>query len=65
MDVYSAGLGILVGLAILVLIMLVSNQQIKKLPVRSVFRISRWIFGALAVYFLYNGIHEIVEYGLY
>ena len=65
MDVYSAGLGILVGLAILVLIMLFSNHQIKKLPVRSVFRISRWIFGALAVYFLYNGIHEIVEYGLY
>jgi high-affinity Fe2+/Pb2+ permease len=65
MDVYSAGLGILVGLAILVVIMLVSNHQIKKLPVRSVFKISRWIFSALAVYFLYNGIHEIVEYGLY
>jgi FTR1 family protein len=64
-DVYSAGLGILVGLAILVMVMMVSNHQIKKLPVRLVFRISRWIFCALAVYFLYNGIHEIIEYGLY
>jgi len=65
MDVYSAGLGILVGLVFLATVIMVSNQQIKKLPVRSVFRISRWIFGALAVYFLYNGIHEIVEYGMY
>ena len=65
MDVYSAGLGILVGLAILVVVMLISNQQIKKLPIKSIFGISRWIFSALAVYFLYNGIREIVEYGLY
>ena len=65
MDVYSAGLGILVGLVGLVLVILFSDKQIKKLPVKSVFRFSRWIFGALAVYFLYNGIHEIVEYGLY
>ena len=65
MDVYSAGLGILVGLVILVIAGLVSHNQIKKFPVRQIFKTSRWIFGALAVYFLYNGIHEIVEYGLY
>ncbi len=63
-DMYSAGLGILVGLVILGMVMLFSNHQIKKLPVRSVFRISRWIFSILAVYFLYNGVHEIIEYGL-
>ena len=64
MDGYSVGLGILVGLVILVLLAKVSYNQIQKLPVRNIFKISRWIFGALAVYFLYNGVHEIVEHGL-
>jgi hypothetical protein len=26
-----------------------------------IFRASRWIFTALAVYFLYYGIHELLE----
>ena len=64
-DTTSVGLGILVGLVILVTVGLVSHSQIKKLPVRNIFKISRWIFGALAVYFLYTGIHEIVEYGIW
>lgn len=64
-DTYSVGLGILAGLVILVSTMLVTHNQIKRLPVQQVFRFSRWIFGALAVYFMYNGISEIIEYGLY
>lgn len=62
-DTSLVGLGILVGLVILVGVGLVSHNQIKKLPVRRVFGISRWIFTLLAVYFLYSGIHELIEHG--
>jgi len=57
------GLGILVGLVILVIAIKVANYQIKKLPVRKIFFYSRWLFSILAVYFLYTGIHEILEHG--
>ena len=57
------GLGILVGLVILVISIKVANYQIKKLPVKQVFQVSRWLFSILAVYFLYTGIHEFVENG--
>ncbi len=58
------GLGILVGLVVLVIAVKVANYQIKKLPVKQIFLYSRWMFTALAVYFLYSGIHELVEHGL-
>ncbi len=58
------GLGILVGLVVLVIAVKVANYQIKKLPVRQIFFFSRWLFSALAVYFLYSGIKELVEHGL-
>ena len=57
------GLGILVGLVILVIAIKVANYQIKKLPVKQIFFYSRWLFSALAVYFLYSGIKELVEHG--
>jgi len=57
------GLGILVGLVILVIAIKVANYQIKKLPVQKIFFYSRWLFSILAVYFLYTGIHEILEHG--
>jgi high-affinity iron transporter len=57
------GLGILVGLVILVIAIKAANYQIKKLPVRKIFFYSRWLFSILAVYFLYTGIHEILEHG--
>ena len=57
------GLGILVGLVVLVIAIKVANYQIKKLPVRKIFFYSRWLFSILAVYFLYTGIHEILEHG--
>ena len=63
-NLYMVGLGCLVGLVILVIVGLISHNQIKKLPVRQIFKTSRWIFSVLAVYFLYTGIHEIVEYGI-
>ena len=58
------GLGILVGLVILVIAIKVANYQIKKLPVKQIFLYSRWLFTALAVYFLYSGIHELTEHGV-
>lgn len=64
-DVFSVATGILVGLVILVTVGLVCNNQMRKIPVNKVFKFSRWIFGGLAVYFLYSGIHEILEYGLF
>jgi high-affinity iron transporter len=63
-DTISVGMGILVGLVILVGVGLVSHNQIKRLPVKQIFKISRWLFSALAVYFLYTGIKEIIEYGI-
>ena len=57
------GLGILVGLVILVIAIKAADHQIKKLPVRKIFFYSRWLFSILAVYFLYTGIHELLEHG--
>ena len=64
LDMYSVALGILAGLVILVLVAKVCYGQLQRFPVRQVFRISRWIFSILAVYFLYNGVHDIMEHGL-
>ena len=64
LDMYSVVLGILAGLVILVLVAKVCYGQLQRFPVRQVFRISRWIFSILAVYFLYNGVNEIMEHGL-
>jgi len=63
-NVSLIGLGILVGLVVLVIAVKVANYQIKKLPVKQIFLYSRWLFTILAVYFLYSGIHELVEHGL-
>jgi FTR1 family protein len=56
-------LGILVGLVLLVIAIKAADHQIKKLPVQKIFFYSRWLFSILAVYFLYTGIHEILEHG--
>ena len=57
------GLGSLVGLVGLVIAIKAADYQMKKLPVKSIFQVSRWLFSILAVYFLYTGIHELVEHG--
>lgn len=57
-------LGILVGLVVLVIAIKAADHQIKKLPVKRIFQVSRWLFSILAVYFLYTGIHELIEHGL-
>jgi len=62
-NLFLISLGSLVGLVILVIAIKAADHQIKKLPVKQIFQVSRWLFSILAVYFLYTGIHELVEYG--
>lgn len=55
------GTGALVGLGALAIICYMFSNRIKKIPIGQIFRASRWVFTALAVYFLYYGIHELLE----
>lgn len=55
------GLGAMVGIGALAVVCLIFSNQIRKIPVGKIFRASRWIFTALAIYFLYYGIHELLE----
>ena len=60
-SVMSIGLGAVIGLGALLVVGMLASKQLKKIPVAKIFRASRWIFTALAVYFLYYGIHELLE----
>jgi high-affinity iron transporter len=55
------GLGAIAGLTALVVLGYTAQAQIKRMPVAQIFRTSRWIFTILAVYFLYYGVHELLE----
>jgi high-affinity iron transporter len=55
------GMGALLGIGVLGVVCYIFNNRIRKIPVGRIFRTSRWIFTALAVYFLYYGIHELLE----
>ena len=55
------GVGAVVGLGALAVVCYVFSNRIKQIPIGNIFRASRWIFTALAVYFLYYGIHELLE----
>jgi FTR1 family protein len=54
-------LGAIAGIGALAVVCLIFSNQIRKIPVGKIFRASRWIFTALAIYFLYYGIHELLE----
>ena len=60
-SVMSIGLGAVIGLGALLMVGMLASKQIKKIPIAKIFRASRWIFTALATYFLYYGIHELLE----
>ena len=55
------GIGAVAGIGALAVVCYIFSNQIKRIPVGRIFRASRWIFTALAVYFLYYGIHELLE----
>jgi high-affinity iron transporter len=55
------GIGAVAGIGALAVVCYIFSNQIKRIPVGRIFRASRWIFTALAIYFLYYGIHELLE----
>jgi len=55
------GIGAVAGIGVLAVVCYIFSNQIKRIPVGKIFRASRWIFTALAVYFLYYSIHELLE----
>jgi high-affinity iron transporter len=60
-SISDIGTGALVGLGALAIICYVFSNRIKMIPIGRIFRASRWVFTALALYFLYYGIHELLE----
>ena len=60
-SMYDIGTGALIGLGVLSIICYMFSNQIKKIPVGKIFKASRWLFTVLAIYFLYYGIHELLE----
>lgn len=55
------GIGAVVGIGALAVLCYVFSNRIKQIPIGRIFRASRWAFTALAIYFLYYGIHELLE----
>ena len=55
------GIGAIVGIGALAVVCYAFSNQIKRIPVGKIFKISRWMFTALAIYFAYYGIHELLE----
>ena len=59
--ILDIGIGAIIGLSALAIIAILATKRIRKLPVNKVFASSKWLFTLLASYFLYYGIHEILE----
>ena len=55
------GVGAIAGIGALAIVCYIFSNRIRKIPIGKIFRTSRWIFTALAVYFAYYGIHELLE----
>ena len=60
-DLIDIGIGAVIGLLGLAVLVWSASAQIKRIPVRKIFRSSRYIFTALAIYFTYYGLHELLE----
>ena len=55
------GLGAVFGIGALAIVCYLFSNRIKQIPIGKIFRASRWVFTALAIYFFYYGIHELLE----
>jgi high-affinity iron transporter len=55
------GTGAIVGIGLLTMVCYLFSNRIRMIPIGKIFKASRWIFTALALYFLYYGIHELLE----
>ena len=60
-ETYSIWFGGVVGAVALGVIYILMKKGIAQINVGTFFTISKWLLGALAVYFAYNGVHELLE----
>ena len=59
-SLFDLSAGAIIGLGILVLVAFFATQKLKKFQYQN-FSSSKWLFTILASYFLYYGIHELIE----
>ena len=60
-SVFDLSAGAIIGLGILCCVAFAATKRLKKLQVSSIFASSKWLFTLLALYFLYYGLHELLE----
>ena len=60
-ETYSIWFGGVVGAVALGVVYILMKKGIAQINVGTFFTISKWLLGALAVYFAYNGVHELLE----
>lgn len=60
-ETYSIWFGGIVGAVALGIVYVLMKKGIAQINVGTFFTISKWLLGALAVYFAYNGVHELLE----
>ena len=60
-ETYSIWFGGVAGAVALGVIYVLMKKGIAQINVGTFFTISKWLLGALAVYFAYNGVHELLE----
>ena len=60
-ETYSIWFGGVAGVVALGIIYTLMKKGIARINVGTFFTISKWLLGALAVYFAYNGVHELLE----
>jgi len=60
-ETYSIWFGGVAGAVALGVVYVLMKKGIAQINVGTFFTISKWLLGALAVYFAYNGVHELLE----
>jgi len=60
-ETYSIWFGGVAGVVALGILYILMKKGIARINVGTFFTISKWLLGALAVYFAYNGVHELLE----
>lgn len=60
-ETYSIWFGGVAGVVALGIIYILMKKGIARINVGTFFTISKWLLGALAVYFAYNGVHELLK----
>ena len=60
-ETFSIWIGGIVGVVALIVIYVIMNKASNKIPTALFFNVSKYLLGALAIYFAYNGVHELME----